>query len=383
MRRAEHYDVVVLGGGPAGCAAALSLADRGIERVLVVEASEYEAERVGESIPPDTRGLFSALGLLRGFVAEGHEPCLGSCSSWGSDELGYNDFVFNPHGHGWHLDRRRFDAWMADRVRAKRIELRTSCAFVDHRREDPHGIELGLRVGGHGGTSVRVRSHFVIDATGARARFARRCRARPRELDRLVVVWGYLEVPDETLVHIGRLTMLEAMEYGWWYLARLPRQRVAVALATSTAIHKARRFARAPGWLVALGETRYLLPTLLEAEARPIPGSLAVCTAPSFLLDPVVDVSPSPRWLAIGDSASGFDPISSQGIFKGLSDGLHGGRAVAAHLGGDSGALATHAARVRERFHGYVQQRAYFYGIEQRWAQAAFWRERVAASMRD
>ena len=95
-------------------AAALTLAGQGVEKVLVVESSAYEQPRIGESIPPDSRHLFAELGLLEAFLAEGHEPCLGSCSSWGADELGYNDFLFNPYGNGWHLDRRRFDAFLAD-----------------------------------------------------------------------------------------------------------------------------------------------------------------------------------------------------------------------------------------------------------------------------
>lgn len=382
MSETARYDVVILGGGPAGCAAALSLAERGVERILVVEASDYSSERVGESIPPDTRNLFAALGLLSAFEAEGHEPCLGSCSSWGADELGYNDFLFNPYGNGWHLDRRRFDMWMAQQVRARGVEVWTSCTFVDRLGDDDEDVELELRVGASGDVT-RVRARFVIDATGARSRFARRSGAVACELDRLVVVWGYFELPDAAPERLVRLTLLEAVEYGWWYLARLPRRRVAAAVASSPAIHKARRLDRAHGWLTALGQTQHVLATLLAAEANPVAGSLAVCMAPSFVLDPIADDSSVPRWLAIGDAASSFDPISSQGIYKGLSDGLEGGRAVAAHLGGDSSALGNHALRVRERFVGYAKQRAYFYGLEQRWPEAAFWRERRDASLRD
>lgn len=67
-----------------------------------MESGAYESDRIGESIPPDTRRLFARLGLLEAFEREGHEPCHGSCSSWGEDVLGYNDFTVNPHGTGYH-----------------------------------------------------------------------------------------------------------------------------------------------------------------------------------------------------------------------------------------------------------------------------------------
>ena len=377
------YDVVILGGGPAGSAAALGLAGQGIARVLVVEASHYAGERIGESIPPNTRQILAELGVLDSFLTEAHAVCPGSCSSWGADELGYNDFVFNPHGHGWHLDRRRFDAWLADQVRAAGIELWTGSQFVDRSCEHDRGVDLTVRVHGQQGAGmgelVRVRASFVIDATGARSRYARRCGARPKEIDRLVVSSGYFELPDDDPARLSRMTLLEAVEEGWWYLARLPRRRVAAALATSHSIHKQRRFDRAGAWLDSLAATRHILSTLLSAGASPVAGSLAVCTAPSFLLEPLFDESAVPRWLAVGDAASSFDPISSQGIHKGLSDGLSGSRAVAAALRGDCEALAVHSARVRSRFDSYVQQRAYHYGVEQRWPESSFWRERAAA----
>ncbi|KIG11962.1 hypothetical protein DB30_02263 [Enhygromyxa salina] len=32
--------------------------------------------------------------MLESFVDQGHEPRLGSASSWGAEALGYNDFMF-------------------------------------------------------------------------------------------------------------------------------------------------------------------------------------------------------------------------------------------------------------------------------------------------
>jgi len=66
------FDVVVLGGGPAGCATALFLARAGISRVLLVESTRHRDFRVGESVPPDIRILLDELGLWDEFLTENH-----------------------------------------------------------------------------------------------------------------------------------------------------------------------------------------------------------------------------------------------------------------------------------------------------------------------
>ena len=109
------FDVVIVGGGPAGCATALTLSRLGIERVMVVEATQYRPPRIGETIPPDTGLVLRQLEVWRAFLNEEHLPCFGSCASWGSDAVGYNDFVVTGKGHGWHLDHTQFDAFLGRR----------------------------------------------------------------------------------------------------------------------------------------------------------------------------------------------------------------------------------------------------------------------------
>src|ERR1700722_11169238 len=168
MRRsaasAEDFDVVILGEGPAGCATALALTRFGGCRVLVVEAGRYDAIRIGESVPPDIRVVLEQLGVWAEFLTENHEPCLGSCSSWGADELGYNDFLFNPMGNGWHLDRRRFDDFLVRHVDERGMELWTGTRW-DACERTAAGLRLRLR--DDDGAVRTVTARFVVDATGA------------------------------------------------------------------------------------------------------------------------------------------------------------------------------------------------------------------------
>ena len=367
----DDFDVVILGGGPAGCATALALVRHAISRVLVVEAGRYEAIRIGESIPPDIRLVLEELGVWEGFLTENHEPCLGSCSSWGADELGYNDFLFNPLGNGWHLDRRRFDAFLAREVSKRGAALVTGTRLDGCERAGEGGFMLRLL--GDDRRSRMVATRCVVDATGMHASFARSMGARRLFLDQLLCVTGFFELSGPA--SFSKLTMLEAVEYGWWYAARLPDDRLAVAVASDPEVVKQKALRRRDDWLGRLADTAHISAAL--ADCRFIEDSQTTCAAPSFLLDKVA----GPGWLAVGDAASTYDPISSQGIYKALSDGARGGEAIAAHLRGDDVRLGEYQSAVASRFQQYLDNRNFFYRLEQRWPASVFWTRRQARTL--
>ena len=362
----RDYQIVVLGGGPAGCATALSLARRGIAGILVVESSCYEGSRIGETIPPDTRLVLDQLGVWDDFVSEPHEPCLGSCSSWGDDKLGYNDFLFNPFGNGWHLDRRRFDSFLAKKTGECGAEVRTGTKFVQAQRMGAEGFRL--RLAGAGGQTETVSARFVVDAMGMHSGFARQMGAKKLFLDRLICVAAFFELAAAS--SFSQLTMLEAVEYGWWYAAKLPNRRLAVALASDPELIRRAGLNQKDAWLSRLKQTKHVSSEV--ADCPFIENSLRVCNAPSLLLDRVAGNG----WLAVGDAASTYDPISSQGIHKALSNGVHAAEIIAAFLAGDVETFSDYQSSVAGRFEDYLANRNYLYGMEQRWSASPFWSRR-------
>lgn len=363
----EGCRVAVLGGGPAGCATALALARLGVDGVVVVEVGRYEAVRIGESVPPDTRTPLARLGVLEAFLADGHDACYGSCSSWGADELGYNDFLFNPHGHGWHLDRRSFDARLATAAAAAGVALRIGTRFLGVER-DRRGGRPRLVLEDAAGERRRLAAELVVDATGHRALLARAMGARRVFLDKLICVTGFVDpAPEGSFPH---LTLLEAVETGWWYAARLPGGRLAVAVAGDGEAIRAGGLGRPAGWRAGLAATRHVGPAL--AGSRLDPDCVRAAPAHSFLLDRPF----GERWLAVGDAASAYDPISSQGIHKALAGGLLAAEALHRRLAGEPDAFAGYGEALRASFARYAAERAHHYARETRWPSAPFWRNR-------
>ena len=83
------------------------------------------------------------------------------------------------------------------------------------------------------------------------------------------------------------------------------------------------------------------------------------------------------RWFAIGDAASVLDPIASQGIFKALADAADATDTIAAAAGRRAPPPWSYTERVATRFEDYLANRAHLYGLERRWADAPFWRQRA------
>jgi len=81
-------------------------------------------------------------------------------------------------------------------------------------------------------------------------------------------------------------------------------------------------------------------------------------------------------WIACGEAAASFDPLSSMGIGYALASGIQAARIAAATLAGDGNAAALYATDVRRHYDAYLTKRRAYYAIEQRWPESAFWKRR-------
>jgi flavin-dependent dehydrogenase len=266
------------------------------------------------------------------------------------------------------MDRRRFEAMLAERAVEAGAVLARRTHFVDaHFRNGGYDV----RSRDHSGRELRTWSRWVIDATGVAARFARQQGARRQMHDRMLAVarFSHLRAGFPCAQ-----TMIEATQHGWWYGARLPDDRF-LAMFVGDA-DEARRLASHghESWSEGLKSTGLLGPRIDACELD----EHRFVTIPifSFLLDP-----PQGRqWLAVGDAASCYDPISSQGIHKALADAVDAAAHVASALGVSGTPDRDYRRRIEGRFQDYLAVRAHLYALEQRWPDAPFWLRRGHAS---
>jgi flavin-dependent dehydrogenase len=343
VARPMNYDIAIIGGGPAGSAAALTLLRYSKLRPVVIERSHYDTWRVGETLSPGVFPLLSYLGAEHVLADHGQRRAYATAASWGTPDVVSRDFLFTGNGDAWHLDRMRFDRSLAELVTARG----------------------GTVLTGHSALPPDLTARFVIDASGRHATYARSRGARAIADDHLTGLVSIFEGGHDSQT----ATLVEAVEEGWWYSARLPENKTVVAFMTDADVIRANHLHEPEAWLEALGATNKTRLRIVDAHLVNGP---VVCPAHSQILDPVF----GDNWLAAGEAAAGFDPLSSMGIGYAITSGIQAARVAASTLSGRTEHAALYAADVNRHYRAYLEKRQAYYAMEKRWPDSLFWARR-------
>ena len=364
----KEVDVVVIGAGPAGSATALALSRRNVSTLLIDRGDERT--RVGEILAPDIQKTLRALGLWQPFIAANHSPSFGMRVRWGRRAPFENDFILNPYGHGWHIDRSRFDALLTAAARAAGAQV-LSPAKLQALTSNPDSTWRAV-VRCATGVEQAYLARFVVDATGRSASLSRRLGGDRLIYDRMVGVAAFY-APDarcraRTLVR-QRQTLIEAVENGWWYSALQPDGRVIVIYMTDADLDVQGLRRDRSRWPLELAKTTDIAK---RVAAHTMISAPTVVPAFSSRRSTIAGTS----WLAVGDAAAAFDPLSAQGISRALLSAQRAAPAIERFLVGDFAALHDYGRSAEHSFDTYLRLRRKYYAREQRWRHAEFWQRR-------
>jgi flavin-dependent dehydrogenase len=333
--------------------------------VVLIDRRAAPEDRIGETLPGAARRLLTDLGLWADFLGDGHAPIHARRSVWGDERPVELDSLVDPDGPGWRLDRRRFEARLREAARARGALLLVP-ARVEACSHDAGGWTI--RVGAPQAASVRAR--LLIDAGGRSSRLLRPFGARRVAEDRLACAWTHLPLRR----HAASITYVESEADGWWYTAPLPDGRRLLAFHSDADLPAMADLAGA-GLIERALRLDGLANVLGDADTGRA-GRIRRCAAHGARLPRAAD----DLWLAAGDAAIAFDPLSSQGIFNALYTGLAAGRAAMRLLAGEGEAAPDYEANLDRIWAAYRRHRALYYGEERRWPDHPFWRRRLEAA---
>src|SRR6202051_3848742 len=359
------HDVVILGGGPAGVAAAIELKkfDRTLS-VLLVEAEMLAGWHVGETLAPGARQLLEGLGCWEKVARNGVLESVQTMACWGSDRPHANEFMLSMRGNAWHLDRAAFNETLraAAEAAGALISGATRLEGAEQGRDGRWRLTLSRN-----GEPLAVAADFVVDATGRSAKFAAALGPRPHLAHRLVGTAAIVRLRDA--IAPDQATLVEAQENGWWYSSPVPGGKLVLAWMSDADIVHGDGLARREHWMAHLHAAPATSARALKAE---VPDRITTWSARSHCLDTVC----GPRWVAVGDAASSWDPLSSAGILKALRTGKLGAFAVLDAIRGVEGGFAKYRRIISAEYARYQQDRRDVYRMEQRWRQSPFWQRR-------
>ncbi len=344
-------DVLVVGAGPAGCATALRTTRAGLSTVLLDRTSPAR-HWAGESLPPGVTKLMRSVFGDDVLSEDLHRAAFGTRSVWGSAELVETDFLLNPLGEGWLLDRRRFDN------DAKRAAVAAGVAILEVRHLGSVTREASAWHVDVGDGSF-LSAGFVVDATGRSAALLRKLGVGRIVADRQIAILA--TYPDDGDDYSG--TTLEAVRDGWWYTTPLPGNQRVLAYLTDDDLWRG----GSREWCALLDATHHIRriagPSAMTVRTRAYPAATAQAARIS-----------GEGWLAVGDAAATFDPLSSQGLASAVLMGSRAGaaiahsdreRAIEAWVEADAMLVAEHA-----------DLRNHYALLETRWPESSFWRRR-------
>lgn len=293
-----NFDVIVVGGGPAGLAAAITCQQHGV-RTLVVEAERCSSERPGETLHPGVEGVFRRLGVLGEIEQAGFLRHTGYYVRRGPR------VILQRYGSD---SRRQWKGFQAVRTELDAILLTRALSAGATIRRD-RGIEPLVESGRPVGvrtTGGTFEARFLIDAAGPGHWLQRYLGlAALQASDPLITSFGWTSIEDGVM----DLPEFDIRGCGWTWRARVQAERCAwVSLELDRRIEARTERARDVTWRIV----------------RP-------CAGRGYFL--------------VGDAAYVLDPACSHGVLKALMSGILAGIAIAESLkGGKSEASAARAS---------------------------------------
>jgi flavin-dependent dehydrogenase len=338
------YDVLVVGGGPAGATISALLAKRG-HSVVLIEKDQHPRFHIGESLLPMNMPLFQELGVADevaeiGMRKNGIDFFDSEKEEARRTTIYFDEAMDDSFPHAYQVRRSDFDRLLLDNAQRCGVEVRQKTRVTSLDRLEADGCQA--RISDAEGRESIVSARFLVDASGRDAFLSRRNKLLRRNPDHnAAAIFGHFRnVPRREGRDEGNIG-LHWFEHGWFWVIPLKDGVTSVGTVCWPEYLKTRGNIPLDEFLQQTIAKSATLRSLMESAE---PASEVQGTGNySYWSDKLY----GDGYLLVGDSFAFVDPVFSSGVFLAMKSAQSGAEAVEAIIGGAPNAKALLARHER------------------------------------
>ena len=356
-------DILIIGGGIAGCIAAISLVE--FYQVTLIDKLVVSKEKIGESLAPAANRILKELDLLDELereIGSLYKKNMGMQSYWGNSQVHIVDHMRNPDGFVRSLNRKAFEDFLRMSAEKRGVRCIWNAKLQHSSFESVWKVQINSNE--EKSEPVHILASYVIDASGRQSHFAKSLGVKRHVEDKLMACWISLPNTKE-----NTMSTISASENGWWYSAIVPNNRRVIAFHTDSDLIDKNRLKTIESFLLLAKENKEISDLItVQQDAITFHGTVA---ANSTRLEQVA----GEQWAAIGDAALSFDPLSSQGMFNAMASAMQLSLLIR-QLKFTDKLAKKYAHQTHQIWSRYLEHKQIFYQAEARWKSSEFWRRR-------
>ncbi|MDP6038201.1 MAG: NAD(P)/FAD-dependent oxidoreductase, partial [Candidatus Latescibacteria bacterium] len=233
-RKKDHYDVIVIGGGPAGSTTAALVAEYG-HRVLLLERGKFPRFKIGESLIPGTYWSFKRLGILdklkKSEFVKKYSVQFFSGSGKGSAPFYFHKHDPHESSITWQVLRSKFDQMMLDNAHEKGAEVKQGVSV--HQVHFEGNRATGVQVKYRNGRIKDLWASVIVDATGRSAFLSRKLKTKTVEpkLKKATIFTHFKGAFRDKGIDEGATLILNTIDKdSWFWYIPLPNDIVSVGV---------------------------------------------------------------------------------------------------------------------------------------------------------